>query len=206
MGIEMGAKIAVFPVDAETERYLAAAGVARHAYTPVWADDDACYARRLEVALRDLVPVVAAPHSVDHVVEVTEAQGLSVDQVLIGTCTNGRESDFELAAQLLGGKKVSPRVRLLLLPASRSVLLSGLASGALAALIDAGGVLLPPGCGPCLGAHLGALAPGERCVSTSNRNFKGRMGSAEAEIYLASPATAAASALTGAITDPRELL
>ena len=205
MGIEMGAKIAVFPFDDKTAAYLEASGVARGAYEPVWADADAKYARTVEMELERLEPVVAKPHAVDNVVPVREVAGTPVDQLLLGTCTNGRDSDFELAAAILRGRHVAASTRLLLLPASRDVLLRGLASGSLRALIDAGGLLLPPGCGPCLGAHMGALAPGERCLSTSNRNFKGRMGNNEAEIYLASPATVAASALSGRITDPREV-
>jgi homoaconitate hydratase family protein len=205
MGIEMGAKVAVFPFDDKTAAYLEASGVARGAYEPVWADADASYARTVEMDLERLEPVVAKPHAVDNVVPVREVAGTPVDQLLLGTCTNGRDSDFELAAAILRGRHVAASTRLLLLPASRDVLLRGLASGSLRALIDAGGLLLPPGCGPCLGAHMGALAPGERCLSTSNRNFKGRMGNNEAEIYLASPATVAASALSGRITDPREV-
>lgn len=206
MGIEMGAKAAVFPFDQATERYLVEAGVARSAYEPVWADAAAHYGRELDLDLAALEPVIAKPHSVDNVVPVRDARGTPVDQVLIGTCTNGRDSDFEIAARILRGKKIAPGVRLLVLPASRDVLRRGVSSGILAALVEAGGMLLPPGCGPCLGAHMGALAPGERCLSTSNRNFKGRMGSAEAEVYLASAATAAASALAGEIRDPREVI
>jgi 3-isopropylmalate/(R)-2-methylmalate dehydratase large subunit len=205
MGIEMGAKVAVFPFDAATERYLGEAGVARSAYEPAWADPDAGYARTLELDLDALEPVVAKPHAVDNVVPVREVVGTPVQQVLIGTCTNGRDSDLEIAAEILRGKHVARTVRLLVLPASRSILKRAMASGALATLVDAGALVLPPGCGPCLGAHMGALAPGERCLSTSNRNFKGRMGSSESEIWLASPATAAASALAGELRDPREV-
>lgn len=205
MGIEMGAKVAVFPFDGATLRYLAEAGVARSAYEPAWADPDARYARTLELDLGALEPVVAKPHAVDNVVPVREVVGTPVHQVLIGTCTNGRDSDLEIAAAIVRGKHVARGVRLLVLPASRSILRRAMESGAVATLIDAGALVLPPGCGPCLGAHMGALAPGERCLSTSNRNFKGRMGSAEAEIWLASPATAAASALAGSVRDPREV-
>ncbi|HER45741.1 MAG TPA: 3-isopropylmalate dehydratase large subunit, partial [Thermoplasmatales archaeon] len=124
----------------------------------------------------------------------------------LGTCTNGRVSDFEIAAKILKGKYVHRNVRLLILPSSRSVYLESLKKGLISVFLEAGGVILPPGCGPCLGAHQGVLAPGERCLSTSNRNFKGRMGCSDAEIYLASPATVAVSALYGRITDPRRVM
>ena len=148
--------------------------------------------------------MVAKPHAVDNVVPVEQVEGTPIDQFVLGTCTNGRASDFELAASILRGKQVAPGARLLLLPASREILRQTMASGAMGALMEAGGMLLPAGCGPCLGAHLGVLAGGERCLSTSNRNFKGRMGCAGAEIFLASPATVAASAIHGGIRDPRK--
>jgi len=206
MGVEMGAKAAVFPVDNLTREYLQAHGAPPGSYQPLWADEEAEYAERLEVDLSTIVPVAARPHTVDNVVPVEELEGTPINQFLLGTCTNGRASDFEIAAAILKGKRIAPHTRLLLLPASRMVLQESLASGAMAVLIEAGGVLLPPGCGPCLGAHQGALAPGERCLSTSNRNFKGRMGCAAAEIFLASPATVAASAVHGSIRDPRKEL
>jgi len=140
---------------------------------------------------------------VDNGATAEELKGLEIHQCLLGTCTNGRADDFRLAAEIIKGKKVADTVRLLLLPASQIILQELMDDGTMPTLIGAGGVLLPPGCGPCLGAHQGALAPGERCISTANRNFKGRMGCAEGEIYLGSPATVAASALTGSITDPR---
>lgn len=203
MGIEMGAKIAVFPFDAVTEKYLAAAGVPRKAYEPVWADADAEYKSEHTYNLAAIEPMLALPHKVDNVKRVADAAGIEIQQALLGTCTNGRLSDLRAAAAVLDGKKVDPRVRLLVLPASRDVLEAALADGTLAKLVKAGGVVLPTGCGPCLGAHQGVLAPGERCISTSNRNFKGRMGCKDSEIYLASPATVAASALKGVVTDPR---
>jgi 3-isopropylmalate/(R)-2-methylmalate dehydratase large subunit len=129
--------------------------------------------------------------------------GTRIDQALIGTCTNGRLEDLQAAAGILRGKQIAPGVRMLVLPASREVLLEAIEAGVVSDLVTAGATLLNPGCGPCLGAHEGCMAPGERTISTANRNFRGRMGSREAEIYLASPATVAASALTGAITDPR---
>ncbi|MBU4272441.1 MAG: 3-isopropylmalate dehydratase large subunit [Planctomycetes bacterium] len=205
MGIEMGAKAAVFEVDSRTVEYLDSIGVVRDGNEPVWADSDAEYSRRLEFDLPTLGPLVAKPHTVDNVVSVEEVEGTPIDQCVLGTCTNGRESDFELAASILKGKQIASGTRLLLLPASREILRRAIASGAIDALLAAGGTLLPTGCGPCLGAHQGVLAAGERCLSTSNRNFKGRMGCAKAEIFLASPATVAASAIHGRISDPRKI-
>jgi homoaconitate hydratase family protein len=206
MGVEMGAKNAVFPVDEVTKGYLQEIGVNRIAWNAEWADEGATYRQELTWSLAEIVPALALPHKVDQYKPVTELAGTEVQQCLIGTCTNGRASDLALAARILCGKKVSPNTRLLILPASRTELDEALDAGDIETLINAGAVLLPPGCGPCLGAHQGCLAPGEKCLSTSNRNFKGRMGCKDAEIYLASPATVAATALTGKITDPREVL
>ena len=197
-------KNAVFPVDEITIKYLTSIGIPKTRYTPIHPDPDATYERKLTYDLSTFEPVVAVPHSVDNVKPVTEVEGIEIQQCLLGTCTNGRLSDFKVAAELLKGKKVHPTVRLLLLPASRAVYLDALKEGYITTLVEAGGTLLPPGCGPCLGAHQGVLAPGERCLSTSNRNFKGRMGCKEAEIYLASPVTVAVSAVHGRITDPRK--
>ena len=152
-----------------------------------------------------MLPQVARPHRVDNVVPVSEVAGLQIDQALIGTCTNGRLEDLQAAAEILRGNKIAPWVRLLVLPASREILLAAMEAGIIADLVEAGATLLNPGCGPCLGAHEGCMAPGERTISTANRNFKGRMGSREAEICLASPATVAASAMAGQITDPRQV-
>jgi 3-isopropylmalate/(R)-2-methylmalate dehydratase large subunit len=206
MGVEMGAKNAVFPVDEITKGFLQTIGVKRTSWNPEWADDGATYRQELEWNMTDVVPGIAVPHKVDKYKPVTELAGLEVQQCLIGTCTNGRASDLAVAAGILCGKKVSANTRLLILPASRAELEKALDSGDIQTLVSAGAVLLPPGCGPCLGAHQGCLAPGEKCLSTSNRNFKGRMGCKDAEIYLASPATVAATALTGRITDPREVV
>jgi 3-isopropylmalate/(R)-2-methylmalate dehydratase large subunit len=205
MGVEMGAKNAVFPVDDATEAFLRQAGVSE-AWEAVWADRDASYVRTLAYDLAKVVPVVARPHSVDNVVPVSEVAGLPINQCLIGTCTNGRLGDLKAAAAILKGRRVHKDTRLLILPASRDVMLEAAKDGTLETLIQSGGIVLPPGCGPCLGAHQGVLAPGERCLSTANRNFKGRMGCAEAEIYLASPATVAASAIEGRIVDPGKLV
>lgn len=205
MGVEMGAKIAAFPYDSVTETYLDSIDVDRGSYQPVWADDDAEYERELSYDMGEIQPVIAMPHKVDNVRPVGEVEGLGIHQALVGTCTNGRLPDLEIAARVLQGKEISSGVRLLVLPASRAVMEKALADGTIETLVRAGAMVLPPGCGPCLGAHQGVLAPGERCLSTANRNFKGRMGCKEAEIYLASPATVAASALKGVITDPRRV-
>ena len=205
MGVEMGAKNAAFPYDSVTEKYLRSIGV-QGGYEPVRADEDALYLKELEYDMSDIVPKIAKPHTVDNVVDIDEVQGLDIDQFFIGTCTNGRLSDLREAARILKGKKIAPGRRLLVLPASRSVYRKAMSEGLIDIFVSAGGMILPPGCGPCLGAHQGVLAPGERCLSTANRNFKGRMGSKEAEIYLASPATVAASALKGSIADPREVI
>ncbi len=206
MGVEMGAKNAVFPVDEVTKGYLQEIGASRISWNPEWADEGATYRQELTWNLGQIVPAVAVPHKVDKYKPVTELVGMEIQQCLIGTCTNGRASDLAIAAKILCGKKVSPNTRLLILPASRAELEEALDASDIETLVSAGAVLLPPGCGPCLGAHQGCLAPGEKCLSTSNRNFKGRMGCKDAEIYLASPATVAATALTGKITDPREVL
>jgi len=149
---------------------------------------------------------VACPHSVDNVRPVREQAGRPVDQAVLGSCTNGRLEDLKTAAGILNGLKVARGVRFIVVPASRAILLEGIRKGFVGTLLDAGAVLGNPGCGPCLGAHQGVLAQGETCISTTSRNFKGRMGSTEAAIYLASPATVAASALRGKITDPRTVM
>jgi homoaconitate hydratase family protein len=201
MGVEMGAKNAVFPVDDVTTGYLKKAGAPR-GWEPIWADGDAPYTKILTYDLSKIAPVVAKPHTVDNVVPATEIKDLAINQFLIGTCTNGRLSDLQAAAGILKGKKVHEGSRLLVLPASRAIMVEALKDGTIGTLVEAGAMVLPPGCGPCLGAHQGVLAPGERCLSTANRNFKGRMGCKDAEIYLASPATVAASALEGKLVAP----
>jgi homoaconitate hydratase family protein len=206
MGVEMGAKTAVFPVDRVCANYLRAAGVEKTAYEKIWADKKARYLLQKEYDLSQIEPVVAFPHKVDNVKSIREAKGIPVNQCLIGTCTNGRLSDLEAAARILKGKKIHPGTRLLVLPASRIIYEQAIKKRIIKTFIDAGAVILPSGCGPCLGAHQGILAPGEKCISTANRNFKGRMGCKEAEIYLASPATVAASAINAIITDPREVV
>ncbi|MBM4248017.1 MAG: 3-isopropylmalate dehydratase large subunit [Euryarchaeota archaeon] len=205
LSTEMGAKAAIVEPDWRTLGYLAAGGL-RSRRAAVRADPGARYERRIRVDCSRLEPLLACPHSVDRVRPVWEEAGRPLDQAVIGSCTNGRLGDFEVAARILGGRRVHPRVRLLLVPASREVLLEGLRRGVFARLLESGAVLESPGCGPCLGAHQGVLAPGEVCISTTSRNFRGRMGSPRADIYLASPATVAASALKGEIADPREVM
>jgi len=202
MAIEMGAKNGVCAPDGKVDSFLEPR--AQAAYEPVLADSDAVYERLLEFDASSLDPQVAKPHTVDNVSPIGEVAGTKIDQGLLGTCTNGRLEDLRLAAKILDGRKIAKGARLLVLPASQEILLEALKEGLIDTFVKAGGLLLNPGCGPCLGAHQGVLAPGEACISTANRNFKGRMGSPDAETYLASPATVAASVVTGVITDPRE--
>lgn len=204
MGVEMGAKLTVFPPDRNVMGYVRDRGV--DSKRSAWSDSDAEFYTVHEYDLSRIVPVVARPHSVDNVVPVEELEPTRIDQIFLGTCTNGRLEDLVTAAEMLEGGRIDPSVRMVVAPASREVYLAALKQGALQILLEAGAMVLPPGCGPCLGAHQGVLAPGERCLSTANRNFRGRMGEPESEIFLASPETAAASALTGYITDPREVM
>ena len=171
----------------------------------VWPDEGATYVREVEIDLSQLAPRMSAPSEVDNVHDVAELRGLKVDQVFIGTCTNGRLEDLHAAAAVLRGQKVSPSTRLLVIPASSQVMERAMADGTLLTLMQAGAVLGTPGCGPCMGRHQGVLAPGEVCVSTSNRNFIGRMGAADAQIYLASPAVAAATAVMGKVALPGDV-
>jgi len=202
MAAEMGAKNGYFEPDEKTLEWVKAR--ARADYEIVKSDPGAKYEAVLRYDLSAQEPQVACPHTVDNVKPVREVEGKPFHQALIGTCTNGRLEDLEVAARILEGKKIHPHVRALVLPASREVYIEAMRKGLLEILSEAGCVILNPGCGPCLGAHEGLLAAGEVVVSTSNRNFRGRMGNRDSEIYLASPATAAASALEGKITDPRK--
>ncbi len=203
MAAEMGAKNGIFYPDVKVEKYLE--GIARKPYTPVLPDADAEYEKVLEFDIDKLTPKVAKPHTVDRVVDVEEVEGQRVDQVLVGTCTNGRIEDLRSVAKILTGRRIAKSTRLLVFPASNQVYLKALEEGLFAPIVEAGGLIMNPGCGPCLGAHEGVLAKGEVCLSTANRNFKGRMGNPDSEIFLASPETAAASAITGVITDPRKI-
>ncbi|MFZ3134838.1 3-isopropylmalate dehydratase large subunit [Methanothrix sp.] len=196
LGVEMGAKTAIVPPDEKTDDWLR--GRARQPYTKVFSDPDS-YQQQYDYDVTELEPQVAAPFRVDNVRPVSELAGQEIDQAFIGTCTNGRLEDLEAAARILKGKRV--RARTLVIPASREVLLDALKKGIIQTLVEAGAMIGPPGCGPCLGAHMGVLAEGEVCVSTSNRNFPGRMGKGGL-VYLASPATVAASALQGRLAAP----
>ena len=205
MAVEAGAKVGLFPSDSVTQEFLIDQG-RREDYKPLYPDDDANYEKTISVDLGKLEPMVSFPHTVDNVFPVEKARGTKVQQVFIGTCTNARLEDLAIAASILEGKTRSPETRLLIAPASRNVLKQAMDKGYIRSLVEAGAIILPPGCAACLGLHQGVLGDGEVCLSTANRNFKGRMGNPEAMIYLASPATAAASAITGEITDPREVI
>jgi methanogen homoaconitase large subunit len=196
LGVEMGAKAAMVPPDRKTDAWLA--GRARRPYQPVLSDPGS-YDCEYEYDISDLEPQVAEPFRVDNVRPVSELAGLEIDQVFIGTCTNGRLEDLAVAARILKGGRVLART--LVIPASRQILQEALQSGIIQTLVEAGAMIGPPGCGPCLGAHMGVLAEGEVCVSTSNRNFPGRMGKGGL-VYLTSPATAATSALQGCLAVP----
>jgi 3-isopropylmalate/(R)-2-methylmalate dehydratase large subunit len=202
MSVEIGAKNGYIAPDKKVFDYLEKRGITKDKYDVIYPDADAEYAEVLEIDVSAIEPVVAAPHSVDIIRKVSEVKDLKVDQVLIGTCTNGRIEDFRIAAKILKGKKIARDTRLLILPASSEIYLAAMEEGLFKVFIEAGGIILNPGCGPCLGAHEGIMAPGEVTVSTANRNFKGRMGCNQSDIYLASPAVAAATAIKGFLTVP----
>ena len=203
MAIEAGAKNGIFPVDAATRRYL----FEHRAKEPVVhaADHDAAYERTVEIDLAALRPTVAFPHLPSNVRTIDDAGEVTIDQVVIGSCTNGRISDLRIAAEAMAGRHVAPNVRCIVIPATQRIWLQAMEEGLLKAFAEAGCVVSTPTCGPCLGGHMGILAKGERCVATTNRNFVGRMGHVESEVYLASPAVAAASAVAGRIAGPEEL-
>jgi len=203
MSIEIGAKFGFFGVDDKTISYLNERTDAK--YEHLHLSDANEVSQTFDVNLDNLEPQVARPHSVDNVVPVSQLKDIEIHQAIVGSCTNGRLEDLQLAAKLIHGRKIHPNVRLLIIPASKEIYKSAMEDGTLASLLDAGGMILNPGCGPCFGAHMGLLAPGEQCISSTNRNFKGRMGSDQAEVYLASPATVIASALQGRIADPRDI-
>ena len=200
MAIEGGAKNGIFPVDEKTIAYMK-----EHSdKEPVIyeADPDAEYTKEITIDLSTLRPTVAYPHLPENTHPVEEAKDIAVDQVVIGSCTNGRISDLEVAAKILSGKKVKKGLRVIIIPGTQNIYLEAMNRGYLKTFVEAGAIVSTPTCGPCLGGYMGILASGEKCVSTTNRNFIGRMGAIDSEIYLASPAVAAASALTGKITDP----
>jgi 3-isopropylmalate/(R)-2-methylmalate dehydratase large subunit len=203
MAVEAGAKAGLFPADDITLAYLKDRGRGGKKLGP---DTGAGYEKLLKYELEKIQPTVSKPHTVDNTALAQDLSDVKIDQVFIGTCTNGRIGDLKIAAEILTGKKVAAGVRLLVGPASREVYLQAEKLGLLRIFVESGGMILPPGCGPCVGVHQGVLGSGEVVLATQNRNFKGRMGNPEGFIYLASPATAAASALAGKITDPREVL
>ena len=203
MAIEAGAKNGIFPVDEKTAAYMEGRGER----TPVvyTADPDAEYEQVIQIDLSQIVPTVACPHLPENTKPASQLSSIKIDQVVIGSCTNGRMEDMEAAYRVLKGKSVANSVRCIIIPATMSVYRECVQRGYVTAFIDAGAIVSTPTCGPCLGGYMGILAAGERCIATTNRNFVGRMGHVDSEVYLASPATAAASAITGYITAPEEV-
>jgi 3-isopropylmalate/(R)-2-methylmalate dehydratase large subunit len=203
MSVEAGATAGIVPADDETLRYLRDEAGVTDTVTPVLPDDDARYESVIEVDVAKLEPQIACPHTVDNVKSIDAVMGRPIHQVVIGSCTNGRLDDLAVAARIMKGRKVAANTRMLIFPASARIFQQALARGYVKTFMEAGAVVMNSGCGPCLGVHEGALGDGEVALSTTNRNFKGRMGNPKSEVYLCSPAVAAASALAGAITDPR---
>ena len=204
MGVEIGAKFAFFEADDKTMAYLQ--GRTNQSVRPFGPDPDARYLEIYQLDISSLEPQVAFPHNVDHVKSISEVGEIPVQQALIGSCTNGRGEDLMRAAAILKGRKVHRRTRLVVIPASHEIYTQFVKSGSIQTFLEAGAMVGPPGCGPCYGGHLGILAPGETAISSTNRNFKGRMGSPESFVYLASPETVAASAVEGKVADPRKYL
>ena len=204
MGVELGAKAAMFPADAVTAEHFSRLGIPidMEAGRP---DADAAYERDIALDLSDVEPLAAYPHAVDDVGSVRDVAGIAINQAFLGSCTNGRLEDLRAAAAVLKGRHVAPGVRMIVTPASSQVFAAALREGIIDIMTTAGAIVTTPGCGACAGLHLGVLGDGEVCISSSSRNFRGRMGSPNAAIYLASPATVAASAVVGRITDPRSL-
>lgn len=205
MAVEAGAKAGICASDEVTREYLESVGRGSD-WRPLAPDPDAVYERIVEIDVSSLEPTVSKPHTVDNTATISEVAGTEVDQVFIGTCTNGRLEDLRVAAAILKGRKRHPNTRLLVCPASKGVYLAALAEGLIEIFVKAGAAIVNPGCGACVGVHAGILGDGEVCLATQNRNFKGRMGNPEGFIYLASPAVAAASAIEGVIADPRDYL
>lgn len=205
MAVEAGAKVGLFPSDETTRKYLVAQGRGEK-YRPLQPDKDSSYERIIGIDASQLEPTVSRPHSVDNVALARELKGTKIHQVFLGTCTNGRLEDLKIAATILKGIERHPDTRLIISPASRGVFQAALRAGYVRVFLEAGAVVTPPGCAACVGVHQGILGDGESCFSTANRNFQGRMGNPESFIYLGSPATAAATAIKGEITDPREFV
>ena len=205
MAIEAGAKNGIFPVDEKTIAYLEGR-VTDRTWEAVTADEDAEYAQEITMELDKLVPVVAYSHLPENTHPASEGKEIKIDQVVVGSCTNGRLEDLAQAAEILKGKKVCDGVRMIIIPATQEIYKEAMRLGYIDTFIDAGAAVSTPTCGPCLGGYMGILAAGERAVSTTNRNFRGRMGHVDSEVYLASPYTAAASAITGCITSPEEVM
>ena len=203
MSVEMGAKNAYIEPDEKIIQWLSSR--TKRKYEIIKSDPDAVYEKVIKYQVNELEPQIACPHTVDNVKPVSKVIGTKINQALIGTCTNGRISDLKIASEILKDKTIFKNTRLLVFPASMEVYAEAMELGILKELVKSGAVIMNPGCGPCLGAHEGALAPGETCLSSANRNFKGRMGCKDAEVYLASPATVATSALSGEISDVREV-
>jgi 3-isopropylmalate/(R)-2-methylmalate dehydratase large subunit len=203
LAMEMGVKCAFVPPDAKTEEYLRGRLGDFSRYQPVHADADAVYEKEINVNLAELTPMVACPHETENTKPIGEVQGTNIHQAFLGSCANAKYEDLEVAARILKGRKIHPGVRLIITPGSKQIMLEAARSGVLATLMEAGGFFTNPGCGACAGDG-GIMTDGEVCLSTANRNFVGRMGSSKAEIYLSSPATLAASAIKGYISDPRE--
>ena len=204
MAIEAGAKNGIFPVDEQTKAYLAEH--CKKEYHVYEADEDAGYEDVIEIDLSEVRPTVAFPHLPENTRTIDEVGDVKIDQVVIGSCTNGRMDDLRIAASILKGKKVAKGLRVIVIPATQKIYLQAMEEGLLRTFIESGAIVSTPTCGPCLGGYMGILAEGERCVSTTNRNFVGRMGHVESEVYLASPAVAAASAITGKISGPDEVM
>ena len=205
LAMEMGVKCAFFPPDEKTAAYLKDKLTDPSRYRPVHADPDASYEQDLPVDISKLEPMVACPHEVENTKPITEVVGTHIDQVFLGSCANAKYEDLVVAAGILKGRRIHPGVRMIITPGSKKIMMEAMNSGVLQTLMESGGLITNPGCGACAGDG-GMLADGEVCLSTANRNFIGRMGSSKSQIYLSSPATLAASAIKGVISDPREFM